>query len=214
MGEPSSDNPDTREVLWVSPEHPAVAIRYERPNRESGWRISGLIACSPTGSLGSAWMKRFPWRKLQYPYNVGGIIWDGEPTLETLEEAYDENENLIRNTTDLSRPRYRSQIDPVTDGRVYQHLSIGEGMDMRREWDELRRRLHENGADEATVAAAKKEYFYRMVAFIYTEASSGSGKPVEAVADRFNAPRTSAANWIREARVRGYLPPTTKGRAT
>jgi hypothetical protein len=215
MSEPSTDNPDSREVLWVSPEHPAVALRYERPNEQSPWLVTGLIASSQVAGLGSSWMKRFPWRRLGNPHAVARIIWDDAPTMEHLDEVFDEQGKLRANTTDISRAKYQTWVAPPTD-LIFAHRVDGITMQERLEYDQMMINLRKQvpPATEQEIEEAKKDFFYKTVARIYEAAVRATGKPVEAVALAYEAPRTSAANWVREARVRGYLPPTTKGRAT
>lgn len=207
---------DEPEVTWYSPLHPAVAVRYERSSPKDGWRITGLIASSRSAGLGAAWMKGLQWRRFASPHTApAGVIWRGEPTVEILDEVYDAAGNLRTQSADLYRPACRVQIEPAADPRELLRSRLGDARSEQAvAWDELRVKLAAEGADEKTINAARKDFFYRRVADVYLTASRETGKPVEAVADAFNAPRTSAVNWVREARVRGYLPPTTKGRAT
>ena len=87
-------------MVWASPEHPAVALRYNSTRALAhAWRISGFLARTSSLSIGSAWMKKFPWRRIHGPYSLR-IIWDGVPTIEHLDEMYDENDRLIPNVTD------------------------------------------------------------------------------------------------------------------
>jgi hypothetical protein len=204
------------EVTWYSPLHPAIAIRYERRDNESAWRITGLIVSSRTDGLGSSWMKAFPWRRFGSPYLADvGIFWHGTPTIDVLDEVYDETGHLKKQTADVYKPMYRTQIEPVTEAHELFRSRTGDArFDQTIEWGELHTRLQAEGAGPEAIELARKDLFFRRVADVYKTASRSTGKPVEAVADAFNAPRTSAANWIREARARGYLPPTTKGRAT
>lgn len=203
-------------TAWFSPHDQPIALRYEREDESSPWIITGLVAVSrsPAG-LGSAWMKAFQWRGLASPFLGTGVFWRGEPTVEVLDEVYDENGHMRKQTKDLDRFAYVHQIDPVTDAReVFGHNRASRGMDKALEWDEMHIRLKAEGADEATIKEAEKDFFYRRVADVYLHASSSGHSPVVAVAEAWDAPRTSASNWVREARARGYLPPTQRGRAT
>ena len=201
--------------VWFSPWDQPVALRYERDDENAPWAITGFLAVSrsPQG-LGSGWMKNFKWLGLGSPYLSRGAVWKGEPTLQILDEVYDEN-GLLRKQTDMHRTLYADQIDPVTNvwealGPV-QSPSRSQALDHARE---LTDRLKAEDADEATIREAEKDFFYRRVAAVYSEASSEGRSPVVAVAEEWNAPTTSASNWVRESRVRGYLPPTQRGRAT
>ena len=68
-------------------------------------------------------------------------------------------------------------------------------------------------ADEET-EEAKRDFFYRTVARIYTAASELTGKPVEAVAQAFEAPKNICGQL--GPRGSGARPPssTQQGRAT
>lgn len=209
-----TDNPERPALVWASPEHPAVALRFQHEGTGTPWRISGFLARTSSVSIGSAWMKKFPWSTIHGPYSLR-IIWDGVPTIEHLDEMYDENDRLIPNVTDLDQPRYPYRIDPPLD-LMFEHRAPGVGFEDKLAWGEMLQAIYnERGtlAGEVT-AEAKRDFFYRTVARIYTAASELTGKPVEAVAQAFEAPKTSAANWVREARVRGHLPATQQGRAT
>lgn len=202
--------------MWFSPWDQPVALRYEREDEDAHWVITGFMAVSRTPpGLGSGWMKNFKWLGLGSPYLSKGAVWKGEPDLEILDEVYDENGQLRKQTADMYRALYVNQIDPVTD--VWESLGpIGSPSHSQAlvEARELTDRLKAEGADDATIREAEKDFFYRRVAAIYSEASSEGRSPVVAVAKEWNAPNTSASNWVREARVRGYLPPTRRGRAT
>lgn len=56
------------------------------------------------------------------------------------------------------------------------------------------------------------ERFYRRVAAFYRAAMERDGKPTSAIMESAGVPKTTAARWVREARQRGFLPPTQKGR--
>jgi hypothetical protein len=55
--------------------------------------------------------------------------------------------------------------------------------------------------------------FYRRVADFYTRAVNESGKPTQALAESADVPRSTAARWVSQARQRGFLAPTSKGRS-
>jgi hypothetical protein len=55
--------------------------------------------------------------------------------------------------------------------------------------------------------------FYRRVANFYKATMETGGKPTTAIAESAGVPKTTAARWVREARQRNFLPPTTKGRS-
>jgi len=55
--------------------------------------------------------------------------------------------------------------------------------------------------------------FYRRVAAFYLLAAEHSGKPLQAICEGAGVPKTTAARWAREARGRGFLPETTRGKA-
>lgn len=55
--------------------------------------------------------------------------------------------------------------------------------------------------------------FYRRVADFYTRAVNESGKPTQALAESADVPRSTAARWVSQARKRGFLAPTSKGRS-
>lgn len=199
--------------IWFSPLNQPVALRYERDDPASAWRITGLIVSSRAKGLGSAWMKSFQWRGLATPWHSTGILWDGTPSIELLDEMFDDDGRMIK--IQYPRQAYRDQSNPSTDSwEVFRNQHAGSDMDRRIEWGEMLTRLIAEGASKQTIEDARKDFFYQRVAEVYQAAMSGAGKPVEAVAEAFEAPRTTAANWIKEARARGHLPPTTKGRAT
>ena len=54
--------------------------------------------------------------------------------------------------------------------------------------------------------------FYRRVAAFYRAALERDGKPTAAIVATAGVPKTTAARWVREARQRGFLPPTHRGR--
>lgn len=57
------------------------------------------------------------------------------------------------------------------------------------------------------------EAFYRRVADFYARAVNDSGKPTQALAEAADVPRSTAARWVSQARQRGFLAPTSKGRS-
>jgi hypothetical protein len=54
--------------------------------------------------------------------------------------------------------------------------------------------------------------FYAQVASFYVSAKRLTGQPVKMIQASAGVPKTTAARWVREARARHYLPPTTRGR--
>lgn len=54
--------------------------------------------------------------------------------------------------------------------------------------------------------------FYRRVAEAYTAAHVATGTPTLDIASRASVPRTTAARWVREARARGFLATTKRGK--
>ena len=205
--------------MWFSPWDQPVALRYEREDEDAYWVITGFMAVSRTPpGLGSGWMKNFKWLGLGSPYLSQGAVWKGEPDLDILDEVYDENGQMRKQTANNSRALYVNQIDPVTDvwEAIGTHTRL-ESFSRARALDEARElmeSLKAEGADEAEVREAERDFFFQQVAKVYSDASSQGRSPVVAVAEEWNAPNTSASNWVREARVRGYLPPTKGGRAT
>lgn len=57
------------------------------------------------------------------------------------------------------------------------------------------------------------EDFAERVAWYYRVFAGLSSKPAKAIADHSGVPVTTVRGWIREARLRGKLPPGTKGKA-
>ncbi len=55
--------------------------------------------------------------------------------------------------------------------------------------------------------------FYKRVASFYKVMMERGGKPTSAIAESAGVTKTTAARWVREARQRNLLPPTTKGRS-
>lgn len=55
--------------------------------------------------------------------------------------------------------------------------------------------------------------FYMGVAEYYQLAHMLDGKPTTAIAVAAEVPKSTAARWVREARKRGYLPPTRRGKS-
>lgn len=53
---------------------------------------------------------------------------------------------------------------------------------------------------------------YERVASYYLRAASISGKPLVDISNAACVPKSTAARWVREARRRGLLPATTKGK--
>ncbi|WP_460302801.1 hypothetical protein [Actinocorallia aurea] len=60
---------------------------------------------------------------------------------------------------------------------------------------------------------ADPEQFAEQVAHYYLNFSNMSSKPAKEMADHSGVPVTTVRGWIREARLRGKLPPGTKGKA-
>lgn len=56
--------------------------------------------------------------------------------------------------------------------------------------------------------------FYRRVAIAYRALATDTGRPTTAIAELQGVPRSTAARWVRQARLRGYLPRTTAGRVS
>jgi len=57
------------------------------------------------------------------------------------------------------------------------------------------------------------ERFYLRVANFYKAAAASSGRPVVKLAEAAGVPRSTASQWVFQARARGYLPMTQRGRA-
>lgn len=56
--------------------------------------------------------------------------------------------------------------------------------------------------------------FYARVADYYRMRTALTGRPTQDLAVAAGVPKTTAARWVREARIRGYLAPTKKGRTS
>jgi hypothetical protein len=56
------------------------------------------------------------------------------------------------------------------------------------------------------------EAFFGRVADYYRRAMRVSGQPVKALSDAAGVPKTTAARWVRQARSRGFLEKTTRGK--
>jgi hypothetical protein len=56
------------------------------------------------------------------------------------------------------------------------------------------------------------EKFYRHVAAVYNLYAETTKAPARSMADEAEVPVTTVHRWIREARIRGFLPPGRKGR--
>jgi len=54
--------------------------------------------------------------------------------------------------------------------------------------------------------------FYSRVAAFYRVAAVSTGQPTKTLAESAGVPKTTAARWVREARTRGHLDKTTRGR--
>ncbi len=54
--------------------------------------------------------------------------------------------------------------------------------------------------------------FYQRVASFYSWAAATTGTPLKEISRDTGANKSTAARWVREARRRGYLPATTRGR--
>jgi hypothetical protein len=170
-----------------------VAIRYEREGPTEPWRVTGLVASDRRSGIDSRWMKRFRWRGLGNPLAAAVILWQSEPAADDLEEVFDEGGEFIGH--EAVAQRHLPQI-PATDSEaLYQAFRTDPEVRIRAE-------------------DSDRKHFYERVTRVYLTASGVSGKPVEAVAEEFGVPRTTAVNWVREARVRGYLPPAQRGKAT
>ena len=61
-------------------------------------------------------------------------------------------------------------------------------------------------------AGESAEDFYKRVAIHYKLAIESDGKPLQAIIESTGVTKSTAARWVREARARGFLPPTTRGR--
>lgn len=61
--------------------------------------------------------------------------------------------------------------------------------------------------------AEDPEQFAARVAMYYSAFSRVSSKPAKEIADHSGVPVTTVRGWIREARLRGKLPPGTRGKA-
>ncbi|HET9889664.1 MAG TPA: hypothetical protein VFQ42_04110 [Mycobacterium sp.] len=55
--------------------------------------------------------------------------------------------------------------------------------------------------------------FYRSVATAYNEAVAATARPAKVLAEEAGVPVGTVHRWVNEARRRGFLPPTTQGRA-
>lgn len=197
MTAPVTD-PPAADVLWHSPPRrigrAAVAIRYQRGSPEQAWQASGLLVSDGSGTLGSTWIKGFPWRRMTGPH-APGIVWESPPTIDVLAAAYGAAGHLLPSIPGAApAPPPASAAPPEPPARA------------------------EPGAGTADDAAARRAALraarLQRVAAVYTESVREDGTPVVAVAQDFAVPRTTAVNWVREARVLGYLPPTRKGRTS
>ena len=55
--------------------------------------------------------------------------------------------------------------------------------------------------------------FFRGIADQYRQAHARNNRPTSAIAEAHDVSRSTASNWVAEARKRGYLEPATPGRA-
>lgn len=73
--------------------------------------------------------------------------------------------------------------------------------------------------DVATEALTRRDGespddFYRRVAKVYRALTPTSGRPTTEIARLADVPRSTAARWVRQARLRKFLPPTSQGRVS
>jgi hypothetical protein len=54
--------------------------------------------------------------------------------------------------------------------------------------------------------------FYQGIARVYGRLAAETAKPAVVIAEANDVPLTTVHRWVKEARQRGHLPPTTKGR--
>jgi hypothetical protein len=174
----------------VSPQSPPVAIRYERDSPTSPWRVTGLVASDRHAGIDSVWMKRFKWRGLGNPHTAAALVWQAQPSAEDVERVYDQAGRYIG--------------DRTAAGLKLPAMPAGE----------LTPAASPTASARDDHRATDRDSFYIDVARTYHAGAANTGKPVEAVAQQYGVARTTAVNWVREARVRGHLPPAQRGKAT
>ena len=105
---------------------------------------------------------------------------------------------------DAERIRQRDYLARTFRGRM-QPASAGG----RRAIEELERQWEPGRAGRRPIYGAEH---FRQVAAAYSEAVAGGAAPTRAVAERWTVSHSTAAKWVAEARRRGELPATEKGR--
>lgn len=86
--------------------------------------------------------------------------------------------------------------------------------DIRRMVEDPEYRQRYRPTFEARAEGEPVGLFYSRVSEFYRRWAAVSKHPTQDLAEAASVPKTTAARWVREARIRGFLPPTSKGKVT
>lgn len=100
------------------------------------------------------------------------------------------------------------QDDAPTHRQIEQAWNSEAGLRARVE-----RRTSAHGKFAHRREGESVDHFYMRVAEAYSAAKVLTGTPTLDIASRASVPRTTAARWVREARARGFLAATIRGKS-
>ncbi len=159
------------------------------------------------------------WHETTYPSGMietvgpGGLVVYGPVTWKKLQAVA-----LSKLTT--MRPGFpefegADPPDAATLARRWNSAAnVGKREDIRRMIEEKEYRENYTATFEPRQLDESTTDFYTRVSEYYRMRTALTGRPTQDLATAAEVPRTTAARWVREARVRGYLPATSKGRTS
>jgi hypothetical protein len=103
-------------------------------------------------------------------------------------------------------PEFDQELPPTAD-QIRKAWNASAGIRARHEKADK-----QLGAFRGRKGSESVDEFYQRVADYYSRAMRATGRPVKALADAAGITNTTAARWVREARTRGFLEPTTRGK--
>lgn len=162
------------------------------------------------------WTRRYPDREAG-PYTVTleiGIRDEGRPVVIAvrMEGDYDrESREVAAITALIIRLPLQSLVNEYLEETRASFAPTDFGTIAATEtWLAIRRTIERS--KKATGRPRLGDDTYRRVADVYTAALRQGLPPTKTVGDAESISRATAATWVRRARQRGFLPPTTKGR--
>jgi hypothetical protein len=196
--------------FWQALNSRAAVLWHERESGEDR-STEGPMGLVMWGLLDAAAL-RFSLSELSFD-RAGYPVWEREepPSESELERAWRES----------SGARFRAYLESLQE-LALEGLSVDELEDMpeRTDLEDLLRHTVKGLPADALPPFRRRarsetaDDFYARVAKFYKGAVAIGQPPLVSLQENARVPKTTAARWVREARARGFLALTTRGRTS